>query len=241
MSKQLRLIRVAAALMGGCLLAGCHSGSTAGAKSTAPAAGTAAAGTAAAGTAAVAGSAAVASTAAAGSAAVAGTAAAGTAAVAGSAAAAQSVAAPSESSGASAAPASLPPVTPSPAAAGAKLNGLPQACPPADEVMSNLKISGLVLEAGDPSLCRYNVNGSPNVQITFNAGPGITPAIFEAGVRAGHTSVVAVPNLGDAAFSYGTSPLALSVLSGGIFLTIISTVPTTPADEISLAKAIIAG
>jgi hypothetical protein len=40
-----------------------------------------------------------------------------------------------------------------------KLDGVPKACPSADDVMSNLNLSTLVVDAPDPSLCQYLFKG----------------------------------------------------------------------------------
>ncbi len=127
-----------------------------------------------------------------------------------------------------------------------KLDGVPKTCPSADEVMSNLQLSKLVLDGGDPSMCRYLFNGSksaPYVVITFNSAPGITPASFEAGLKSGQSDVEAVPGLADAAFTFTGSAggSGLSFLSGDTISSIFSTVPTTTAGKIALAKSILEG
>jgi hypothetical protein len=112
--------------------------------------------------------------------------------------------------------------------------------------MSNLQLSKLVLDGGDPSMCRYLFNGSksaPYVVITFNSAPGITPASFEAGLKSGQSDVEAVPGLADAAFTFTGSAggSGLSFLSGDTISSIFSTVPTTTAGKIALAKSILEG
>ncbi len=125
------------------------------------------------------------------------------------------------------------------------LDGVPKTCPPADEVMSNLHLSSLVLDGGDPSICQYLFNGSqtaPYAVVTFTA-PAITPAAFEAGLKSGQSGVEVVPGLADAAFTFTVSGggNGLSFLSGSTVCSIVTTVPTTTAGEISLARALLAG
>jgi hypothetical protein len=127
-----------------------------------------------------------------------------------------------------------------------KLDGVPKTCPPADEVMSNLRLSKLVLDGGDPSMCQYLFNGSkttPYAVITFNSAPGITPASFEAGLKSAQSGVKADPGLADAAFTFTGSAggSGLSFLSGDTISSIFSTVPTTTAGKIALAKSILEG
>jgi hypothetical protein len=127
-----------------------------------------------------------------------------------------------------------------------KLDGVPKNCPSADEVMSNLQLSKLVLDGGDPSMCQYLLNGSkstPYAVITFNSAPGMTPASFESGLKSGQSDVKAVPGLADAAFTFaGTAGgSGLSFLSGNTVSSIFSTVPTTTAGKIALAKSILEG
>jgi hypothetical protein len=112
--------------------------------------------------------------------------------------------------------------------------------------MSKLQLSKLVLDGGDPSMCRYLFNGSkttPYAVITFNSAPGITPASFEAGLKSGQSGVEAVPGLADAAFTFTGSAggSGLSFLSGDTISSIFSTVPTTTAGKIALAKSILEG
>lgn len=111
--------------------------------------------------------------------------------------------------------------------------------------MSNLHLTSLVVDGSDPSTCLYLFNGdkaSPYAVITFNAGPGMTPATLQSGLTSGQTDVKAVPGLADAAFSFTTDPgRGLTFLSGDTVCSIDTTVPTTTADEVALAKAILAG
>jgi hypothetical protein len=125
-----------------------------------------------------------------------------------------------------------------------RLDGVPKTCPPAGEVMSSLQLSKLVLEGSDPSMCRYNFNGSksaPYAVITFNSAPGMTAATFAASLKSGQTGVKAVPGLADAAFTFTGSAggSGLSFLSGDTVSSIFSTVPTTAAGKIALAKLIL--
>jgi hypothetical protein len=145
-------------------------------------------------------------------------------------------------------PSSSSPSNPTATAVPAKgqLDGVPKTCPSADEVMSKLQLSKLVLDGGDPSMCRYLFNGSkttPYAVITFNSAPGITPASFEAGLKSGQSGVEAVPGLADAAFTFTGSAggSGLSFLSGDTISSIFSTVPTTTAGKIALAKSILEG
>ena len=95
-----------------------------------------------------------------------------------------------------------------------KLDGVPKTCPSADEVMSNLQLSKLVLEGGDPSMCQYLFNGSkttPYAVITFNSSPGMTPASFKASLKSAQSGVEAVPGLADAAFTFDPRGLTASV------------------------------
>jgi hypothetical protein len=127
-----------------------------------------------------------------------------------------------------------------------KLDGVPKTCPSADEVMSNLQLSKLVLDGGDPSMCQYLFKGSkttPYAVITFNSSPGMTPASFKASLKSAQSGVEAVPGLADAAFTF-TGPeggSGLSFLSGDTISSIFSTVPTTTAGKIALAKSILEG
>jgi hypothetical protein len=112
--------------------------------------------------------------------------------------------------------------------------------------MSDLQLSKLVLDGGDPSLCQYLFNGSkttPYAVITFNSAPGTTSASFEAGLKSGQSDVEAVSGLADAAFTFKGSVLGsgLSFLSGDTICSIYSAVPTTTAGKIVLAKSILAG
>jgi hypothetical protein len=123
---------------------------------------------------------------------------------------------------------------------------VPKTCPSADEVMSNLRLSKLVVEGSDPSICRYNFNGSkaaPYAVITFNSAPGMTPASLEASLKSGQSGVKAVPGLADAAFSFtgSTGGSGLTFLSGATVSSIYSTVPTTKAAKVALAKSILGG
>jgi hypothetical protein len=121
---------------------------------------------------------------------------------------------------------------------------VPKTCPSADEVMSNLQLSKLVLDGGDPSMCQYLFNGSkttPYAVITFNSSPGMTPASFKASLKSAQSGVEAVPGLADAAFTF-TGPEGgggLSFLSGDTISSIFSTVPTTTAGKVALAKSIL--
>lgn len=112
--------------------------------------------------------------------------------------------------------------------------------------MSNLHLSSLVVDGADPSLCRYDFNGSktsPYAVITFNDTPGFTPAMLKDGLTKGQSNVKAVPGLADAAFSFsstGNGPgVGLTFLSGTTVCSIYTTVPTTTAGEIALAKVIL--
>jgi hypothetical protein len=112
--------------------------------------------------------------------------------------------------------------------------------------MSNLHLSGLVVDGGDPDFCQYLFNGNkeaPYAVITFGAAHGFTAASLEAGLRQEQTNVVAVPSLADSAFSFaGTAGgIGLSFLSGDIICSIFTTVPTTSAGEIALARLILGG
>ena len=153
---------------------------------------------------------------------------------------------PAATSTSSASGGSPPNSTATAAPAKGKLDGVPKTCPSVDEVMSDLQLSKLVLDGGDPSMCRYLFNGSksaPYVVITFNSAPGITPASFEAGLKSGQSGVEAVPGLADAAFTFTGSAggSGLSFLSGDTISSIFSTVPTTTAGKIALAKSILEG
>ncbi len=132
-----------------------------------------------------------------------------------------------------------------PATAHAKLDGVPSACPSAAVVMSNLHQTSLVVHSADPSICEYLFNGSksaPYVAITFNANPGITVAQVKAGLEQEQKDVKPVPGLADAAFSFAAPPGGgLTFLSGDTICSILSVVPTTTADEVALANAIIRG
>lgn len=112
--------------------------------------------------------------------------------------------------------------------------------------MSNLHLSSLVVDGGDPSLCQYLFNGdkaSPYVVITLNSAPGYTPAMLESGLTQGQSDVKAVSGLADAAFSFtpsgGGGGVGLTFLSGNTICSIATTVPTTVAGEIALAKSIL--
>jgi hypothetical protein len=137
---------------------------------------------------------------------------------------------------------SAPPVT---APAHGKLDGVPSACPSAAVVMSNLHQTSLVVHGADPSICEYLFKGNklaPYVTITFNANPGITVAQVKAGLEQGQKDVKVVPGLADAAFSFAApTGGGLTFLSGDTICSILSIVPTTTADEVALANAIISG
>ena len=140
-----------------------------------------------------------------------------------------------------------PATAPAPAPTQGKLTGPPTACPSADDVISNLKLSALVLGSGDPSLCVYDFHGNkqaPYVEITFNAAPGFTPAMLQAGLAGGQKDVKPVSGVADAAFSFTPKEgpgVGLTFLSGTIVCSIVTTVPTTPAGEIALATVILGG
>ncbi|HEY3907415.1 MAG TPA: hypothetical protein VGM14_26155 [Streptosporangiaceae bacterium] len=138
-------------------------------------------------------------------------------------------------------PASAPATS---APAKGRLDGVPAACPSAAVVMSNLHLTSLVV-SGDPSICEYLFKGnksSPYAAITFNANPGITPAKVKASLKQGQTDVQDVPGLGDAAFSFASDRgKGLTFLSGGTICSIDTTVPTTIAAEVALARAILQG
>ncbi len=146
--------------------------------------------------------------------------------------------APASTSAASGAP---PVTTP----AHGKLDGVPSACPSAAVVMSNLHQTSLVVHGADPSICQYFFKGNKAalyVAITFGANPGITVAQVKAGLEREQKDVKPVPGLADAAFSFGAPPgLGLTFLSGDTICSILSGVPTTTADEVALANAIISG
>lgn len=132
------------------------------------------------------------------------------------------------------------------AAAQGKLDGVPAACPPAGEVMSNLHLSDLTLDGGDPSFCRYLFKGSktaPYVAITFNSAPGFTPVAFHASLKQGQHNVRPVPGLADAAYTFGgkAGGSGLSILSNSTVCSILSTVPTSTAGKVALARLILAG
>jgi hypothetical protein len=155
-------------------------------------------------------------------------------------------AAPPAATSTSSPPVGSPPNSTATASANGKLDGVPKTCPSADEVMSKLQLSKLVLDGGDPSLCQYLFNGSkttPYAVITFNSAPGTTSASFEAGLKSGQSDVEAVSGLADAAFTFKGSVLGsgLSFLSGDTICSIYTAVPTTTADKIVLAKSILAG
>ncbi len=116
--------------------------------------------------------------------------------------------------------------------------------PSGNDPSSSLKLSKLVLDGGDPSLCQYLFNGSktaPYAVITFNSAPGITAAAFESGLKKEQSDVKAVPGLADDAFTFTgtTGGSGLSFLSGDTICSIYSTVPTTTAGKIALAKSIL--
>lgn len=132
------------------------------------------------------------------------------------------------------------------AATGCSSGSTSAAAPSADEVMSNLHLSKLVIEGSDPSMCRYNFNGSktaPYAVITFNSAPGMTPASFEASLKSAQSGVKSVAGLADAAvtFTGAAGGSGLSFVSGDTVSSIFSTVPTTTAGKIALAKSILAG
>jgi hypothetical protein len=131
---------------------------------------------------------------------------------------------------------------------GGKLAGVPSACPSADEVMTNLHLSSLVVSGGDASLCQYLFNAdkaSPYVVITFNAVPSFTPAMLESGLTQGQSNVKAVSGLADAAFAFtpsgGGAGAGLTFLSGDTVCSIVTTVATTADGEIALARSILQG
>jgi hypothetical protein len=155
-------------------------------------------------------------------------------------------AAPPAATSTSSPPVGSPPNSTATASANGKLDGVPKTCPSADEVMSKLQLSKLVLDGGDPSMCQYLFNGSktaPYAVITFNSAPGMTPASFEAGLKSGQSGVEAVPGLADDAFTFTGSAggSGLSFLSGDTVSSIFSTVPTTTAGKIALARSILGG
>jgi hypothetical protein len=135
---------------------------------------------------------------------------------------------------------------PTSAPAQGKLDGVPAACPSADEVMSNLHLSSLTVSGDDPSTCQYLFNGSKSaiyVIVTFNAAPGVTAAAIESGLKTGQSDVEPVSGLADAAFSFKgpAAGEALTFLSGTTICSIATSVSTTTADEVTLAKAILQG
>ncbi len=146
--------------------------------------------------------------------------------------------APVSTSAASSAP-------PAPAPAHGKLDGVPSACPSAALVMSKLHQTSLVVHGADPSFCEYLFKGNksaPYVTITFNASPRFTVAQVKASVEHGQKVVKVVPGLADVAFSFAAPPGGgLTFLSGDTICSILSIVPTTTADEVALANAIISG
>jgi hypothetical protein len=112
--------------------------------------------------------------------------------------------------------------------------------------MSALHLASLVVDGADPSMCEYLFKGdktAPYVLITFNAlPPGLTAATIQSGLASGQTDVKTVAGLGDAAFSFSSSPgLGLTFLSSSTVCSIVTTVPTTTDDEVALAKSILAG
>jgi hypothetical protein len=101
--------------------------------------------------------------------------------------------------------ASAPSTKPAAVSAQGKLDGVPKACPSADEVMSNLNLSKLVVSGDDPSICQYLFNGdkaSPYAVVTFNAAPGFTPAMLKDGLAKEQTDIKAVSGLADAAYTF---------------------------------------
>jgi hypothetical protein len=123
---------------------------------------------------------------------------------------------------------------------------VPKNCPSAADVMANLQLASLVLGSGDPSMCEYLFNGSesaPYVVITFTYAPGITAAVFESGLKGGQADVKAVAGVGDVAFSFAgiSDGVGLSLLSGSTACSIVTTVPSTTAGEVSLAQKILTG
>ena len=145
--------------------------------------------------------------------------------------------------GQASAPATSAPAS-APAQAQGKLDGVPAACPSAAVVMSSLHLTSLVV-SGDPSLCEYLFKGNksaPYAAIIFSANPGLTPAKVKASQRQGHSDFQDVPGLGDAAFSFASDRgKGLTFLSGGTICSIDTAVPTTTADEVALARAILQG
>ena len=136
------------------------------------------------------------------------------------------------------------PAPTSAASASGKLDGVPKACPAANEVMSKLQLSSLVVDGGDPSICTYDFNGDkakPYAVVTFNSAPGITEAAFESSLRAKQSNVTPVPGVADAAFSFSGSSggVGLSFLSGNTVCSIFTTVPNTTPNEVSLAKVLL--
>jgi hypothetical protein len=105
-------------------------------------------------------------------------------------------------------------------------------------------LSRLVLHGDDPSTCEYLHNGdqaAPYAVITFSSAPGLTDAAFAAGLKKAQSGVTAVPGLADSAFSFTGSGggSGLSFISGDTVCSIYSTVPTTTAGKVSLAKSIV--
>jgi hypothetical protein len=128
-----------------------------------------------------------------------------------------------------------------------KLASVPKSCPSADEVMSKLGLSKLVVHGADPSFCEYLYQGNnadPYVAITFSAAPpSITPGSFQDQLKQAQSGVKAVAGLADAAdtFTGSGGGSGLSFLSGGTICSIVSSVPTTTAGKVALARSIIAG
>ncbi len=128
-----------------------------------------------------------------------------------------------------------------------KLAGVPKSCPPADEVMSKLGLSQLVVHLASPGFCEYLYQGNkaaPYVAIEFFAAPpGTTPGSFQDQLKKTQPGVKALAGLADAAATYtgSGSGSGLSFLSGGTICSIFTSVPTTTAGKVALARSIIAG
>jgi hypothetical protein len=110
--------------------------------------------------------------------------------------------------------------------------------------MAKLSLTKLTLSGSDPSLCRYLYNGSDNapyVAITFNSAPGMTKDAFASGLKQGQSNVQPVSGVADSAFSRGGTAggSGLSPLSGDTVCSIVTTVPTTTAGQVALAKSIL--
>ena len=88
------------------------------------------------------------------------------------------------------------------------------------------------------------LNAAPYVAIEFHCrSPSVTPGSFQDQLKKTQPGVKALAGLADSAATYTGSAAGsgLSFLSGGTICSIFTSVPTTTAGKVAVARSIIAG